>query len=114
MLNLPIRQPDSTWLFEFKFPADDPLFAGHFPGHPLLPGVFQLEMTRTCAQVIIGQTLDLQEIIKAKFLRPIVPGETIRLSLKLSEEAGTIQARAILAAGGQTAGEALVKLCRSA
>ena len=114
MLRGPAREADGTCGFEFKFPADDPVFAGHFPGHPLLPGVFQLEMTRICTEIVIGEPLAIREIVKAKFLRPVLPEETIRLSLKLREEESIIHARALLAAGGQTAGEALIRLCRHA
>ena len=35
-----------TAVWEFRFETDDPVFAGHFPGRPLLPGIFQLEMAR--------------------------------------------------------------------
>ena len=45
----PSPQPDGGVVFEFRFPAGDPVFTGHFPGRPILPGVFQLEMARWAA-----------------------------------------------------------------
>src|SRR5213075_1305708 len=113
LLNGPVQEPDGAVSFEFRFASSDRIFAGHFPAQPLVPGIFQTEMTRLAAESMLASTLDIREIVRAKFLRPILPKETIRLSLKLSEEASIIQARATLVAGGQTAGEAALKLCRS-
>jgi 3-hydroxyacyl-[acyl-carrier-protein] dehydratase len=107
----PVREADGTASFEWRFPRTDPVFAGHFPGQPLLPGIFQIEMTRLAAERTFGGTLQIREVIRAKFLRPIVPEETIRLSLKLSEEDSILQARATLVAGGQNAGAAALTLC---
>jgi 3-hydroxyacyl-[acyl-carrier-protein] dehydratase len=108
-----LRCPDGAYKFEFQFKADDPTFTGHFPGRPLLPGVFQLQMARAAAEWVLGTSLVLREISKAKFQRPILPSETVSLILKLSEEAGTVQARAHLSVDGQPAGESLLLLTRN-
>ena len=106
----PSSQADGANRFEFNFPASDPTFAGHFPGRPILPGVFQLEIVRLAAEWIQNRALAVQEIAKAKFQRPILPGETLKLNLKLTEADGVISARANFSCGGQPAGEALLKL----
>jgi 3-hydroxyacyl-[acyl-carrier-protein] dehydratase len=107
----PLLQADGTSLFEFNFSADDLTFAGHFPGRPILPGVFQLEIVRMAAEWIQNCPLAVREIAKAKFQRPILPGETLELNLKLSELDGIVSARAKFSCGGQPAGEAFLKLC---
>ena len=104
---------DGTTTHEFKFSAEDPVFAGHFPGRPLLPGVFQLEITRFAAEVVLKSPLAVREIRKSKFQRPILPGEVVRVELKLSEKDGTIQALAGFSVGGQAAGETILLLWRS-
>jgi 3-hydroxyacyl-[acyl-carrier-protein] dehydratase len=104
---------DGLVAFEFRFKADDPVFAGHFPGHPIVPGVFQLEMTRMAAESIIKCPLSIREIRKAKFQRPILPGETLRAELKISESGGEINARAAFSVSGQAAGETALILWRS-
>src|SRR5437868_11806839 len=111
-LSGPSSSPDGAALFEFRFPADDPLFAGHFPGHPLLPGIFQIELARFAGERLLGCRLEIREIPKAKFLRPILPEEIIRLSLKFTEQGNIIDTRTALVVGGQAAGEAALKLCR--
>ena len=110
----PRCEADGTAVFEFRFGADDPTFAGHFPGRPMLPGVFQLEMARVAAEWALDCPLAVREVCRAKFRRPILPGEVVRLELKWSEEGGTIQARAALSVGGQPAGEVSLQLWRSA
>lgn len=96
--------------FEFNFPAGDPVFAGHFPHRPLLPGVFQLEIARMAAEWVQSRPLSIREISRAKFQRPVIPGETLKLNLKLTESDGTVSVRATFLCGGQPAGEALLKL----
>ncbi|HTA95088.1 MAG TPA: hypothetical protein VK769_03090 [Verrucomicrobiae bacterium] len=109
----PQQNADGTNVFEFCFGADDPTFAGHFPNRPLLPGIFQLEMARAAAESVLDCPLAVREISKAKFQRPILPDETVRLELKLSEANGTIQARANFSVKGQPAGETILLLWRN-
>jgi 3-hydroxyacyl-[acyl-carrier-protein] dehydratase len=113
LLSGPVPQPDGTYNFEFRFSSADPVFAGHFPGHPLLPGIFQIEMNRVAAEKVLGGALEIRDIVRAKFLRPILPEERIGLNLKLSEEGSMIDARAVLSAGGQATGQSALRLCRS-
>ncbi|MGH7989652.1 MAG: hypothetical protein ACREDS_05570, partial [Limisphaerales bacterium] len=57
--------------------------------------------------------LAVREIVKAKFQRPILPDELVRLELKLPEADKIIQVRANFFAGGQPAGETILSLCRN-
>lgn len=112
-LGEPRSNDDGTTTHEFKFGANDPVFAGHFPGRPILPGVFQLEIARFAAEVVLKYPLGVREIRKSKFQRPVLPGEAVRVELKLSEKDGTIQALAGFSVGGQAAGETILLLWRS-
>jgi 3-hydroxyacyl-[acyl-carrier-protein] dehydratase len=109
----PQSQAGDMSSLEFRFKAEDPTFAGHFPTRPILPGVFQLETARMAAEWVLNCSLVLREIRKAKFLRPILPGEIVRVELKLSEKDNIIEARAVFSVGGQPAGETHLLLCRS-
>ena len=113
-LSGPQLEADGRAVFEFRFPADDPVFAGHFPGNPILPGVFQLELTRMAAESVLKCPLTLREVSKAKFRLPISPAENIRVELKLTEKDGAVQARASFSVGVQPAGETILLLGRSA
>jgi 3-hydroxyacyl-[acyl-carrier-protein] dehydratase len=69
---------------------NEPFFQGHFPGHPIMPGVLILE---AMAQVGGVGTLSLKAnenklayflaIDNAKFRKPVVPGDTLRIEVDL-------------------------------
>jgi 3-hydroxymyristoyl/3-hydroxydecanoyl-(acyl carrier protein) dehydratase len=108
----PTQEADGTFSVEFCFPENEPLFAGHFPHRPMLPGVFQLELARVAAELALSSKLAVREISKAKFVRPILPTEKVRANLKFSEKENGLLARARFSVGDQPAGETLLLLTR--
>ncbi len=60
--------------------AAHPALPGHFPGRPLVPGVVMLEQVAQALRAWRGQRL--ARVAEAKFLAPLLPGETavVRLS----------------------------------
>lgn len=83
-----VTQPDQPGRIEarFCFDGEHPFFAGHFPGRPLLPGIFQIGLVREAAAASTGIQYDLVRVVKAKFLDEVRPGETIRVEAVLSED----------------------------
>ncbi|MCS6885801.1 MAG: 3-hydroxyacyl-ACP dehydratase FabZ [Acidobacteriota bacterium] len=71
--------------------ANEPFFQGHFPGAPVMPGVLIIEaMAQAGGLVLLGTIDDPQEklllftgIEGAKFRKPVVPGDTLRLEMTL-------------------------------
>ena len=59
--------------------SDHPAFAGHFPGHPVLPGALLLAHALQALETA-GISTRGSEISSAKFLSPVTPGESVRLS----------------------------------
>ena len=110
----PLPQPDGANVFEFRFGADDPVFAGHFPNRPLLPGIYQIEMARMAAEWVLRKPLFVRQVCKAKFLHPIAPDQTARLTLKLTEENDVVRVRVGFLVNNRPAGESLLELCRNA
>ena len=107
------QNAEGATVVEFKFDPEDPTFAGHFPGRPILPGIFQLELARVAAELALGCSLSVREIRKAKFQRSIFPGEIVRLELKVTTEHAAIRARADFSVDDQPAGETVLLLWRS-
>lgn len=68
-----------------EIPVASPLFTGHFPGHPILPGVAQL--------AIVGQALGapLTRLKGIKLRRPVGPGDVLELSFGDPDEDGWIR-----------------------
>lgn len=65
------------------FAADHPAFAGHFPGRPIVPGVLLLDAAVAALARRDGGAVG--EIVSAKFLRPVAPGEPLVLRLAATE-----------------------------
>jgi 3-hydroxyacyl-[acyl-carrier-protein] dehydratase len=73
------------------------VFRGHFPGHPVFPGVLQLEgIAQAGAVAILSQPGAQGKIIlfgradEVKFRREVSPGETLRFEMRITRTRGTI------------------------
>jgi len=61
--------------------AGDPHLQGHFPGNPLMPGVLLVEAMAQTAGLLLseGSSALLAQIRDARFRRPVVPGDQVRI-----------------------------------
>ena len=88
----------------FRFAPDLTVFAGHFPGRPIVPGVYLIETARILCERAIGKGLRIACIADAKFTTEVGPGESIDIEAKLTEETEGWDCRAtILSEKGQAA-----------
>lgn len=74
-----------TAVAQFRFDEDLEVFEGHFPNNPLVPGIFLIEIARCVAERIADSTLDIVEVIDAKFTAQVGPRMTIVATVSLSE-----------------------------
>ncbi|MBI9089299.1 MAG: hypothetical protein JEZ12_08785 [Desulfobacterium sp.] len=97
---------DTTGRIEavFRFDPCLALFAGHFPGAPMLPGVVQIEMVRSLVERAENRPLEINHIKKTKFLKPIVPGDQITVEIESCVKADGTSVTARLSVGDVTAG----------
>ena len=72
---------------------NEPFFQGHFPGKPVMPGVLLVEaMAQTAGALVLdhmgddhaGKLVFFMSIDKARFRRPVMPGDTVMIKVKLS------------------------------
>jgi UDP-3-O-[3-hydroxymyristoyl] N-acetylglucosamine deacetylase / 3-hydroxyacyl-[acyl-carrier-protein] dehydratase len=80
---------------------NEPFFPGHFPGHPVMPGVLQVEAMAQVASILlfklsksasrIGYFMSADDV---KFRKPVVPGDTIYIHAELTKHRGDRLARA--------------------
>ena len=78
----------------FAISGQQPVFAGHFPGHPILPGVLLLAFARDALESAAGRPCRLRAILRQKFLEPVLPGQSIRVECELDPAADGATAKA--------------------
>ncbi len=84
-----LAEDDTPVQLAHTVPADHPVFAGHFPGQPLVPGALLLAEVMEAVQRVPALAARLganPTLAAAKFLAPVRPGST--LSIELHPEAG--------------------------
>jgi UDP-3-O-[3-hydroxymyristoyl] N-acetylglucosamine deacetylase/3-hydroxyacyl-[acyl-carrier-protein] dehydratase len=74
---------------------NEPFFTGHFPGHPVMPGVLQLEAMAQAAGILLlrkssaeGKVAFFMSADKVKFRKPVVPGDQLEITAKLEKVRG--------------------------
>jgi 3-hydroxyacyl-[acyl-carrier-protein] dehydratase len=78
---------------------NEPYFAGHFPSRPVMPGVMIVEsMAQTSAVLVVhtlgpeaeGKLVYFMSIENARFRKPIVPGDTMRVKVDKDRQRGAV------------------------
>lgn len=78
--------------------ANEPHFMGHFPEHPVMPGVLIIEaMAQTAGAICIASTGEdkpslvyFMTVDNAKFRKPVVPGDQVRIHVRKLKQRGNI------------------------
>ncbi|MEW5807540.1 MAG: 3-hydroxyacyl-ACP dehydratase FabZ [Acidobacteriota bacterium] len=71
--------------------VNEPFFQGHFPGNPIMPGVLIIEAMAQTGGVLLLHSVQEREkkliyfmsINNAKFRKPVIPGDTLRLEVEV-------------------------------
>jgi 3-hydroxyacyl-[acyl-carrier-protein] dehydratase len=79
---------------------NEPFFLGHFPGHPIMPGVLVIEAMAQAAGILLLHDLENRDrklvyfsgIERARFRRPVVPGDRLLFEIEV-ERLRTVHSR---------------------
>lgn len=71
-------------VFELVLTEDHPIYAGHFPGQPVVPGMFTLTIVRECLAAFCKKEVMFSSIKECKFLTALIPDGKLTLVLRLS------------------------------
>ena len=91
-------------------------FQGHFPGHPIMPGVLQLEAIAQVAGVLLLKRVEAANQVAyfmsaedVKWRKPVVPGDSLVIEVELIKVRGKIgRAKGVCKVGGEIVSEAEV------
>ncbi len=96
--------------------VNEPFFAGHFPGHPVMPGVLILEALAQAAALLAKASMKddpgdkvtyLMAIDGARFRRPVTPGDRLELHVEVVRVKGDVwKERGTALVDGEVAAEA--------
>jgi UDP-3-O-[3-hydroxymyristoyl] N-acetylglucosamine deacetylase/3-hydroxyacyl-[acyl-carrier-protein] dehydratase len=96
--------------------ANEPYFQGHFPGHPIMPGVLQLEaMAQVAGLLMLKRTQNTDQIAyfmsaeDVKWRKPVLPGDVLVIDVELTKSRGSIgKAKGVCKVLGEVVSEAEV------
>jgi UDP-3-O-[3-hydroxymyristoyl] N-acetylglucosamine deacetylase/3-hydroxyacyl-[acyl-carrier-protein] dehydratase len=94
--------------------GNEPYFQGHFPNHPIMPGVLQLEAIAQVAGVLMlrqaenfGKLAYFMSADNVRWRKPVRPGDVLVISVELTKSRGKIgKAKGVCAVDGETVSEA--------
>ncbi|MDX2027017.1 MAG: 3-hydroxyacyl-ACP dehydratase FabZ [Alphaproteobacteria bacterium] len=80
--------------------ANEPFFQGHFPGHPIMPGVLIIEAMAQTSAVLVVHALEnvgcdthvvyFMTIESARFRKPVVPGDQMQIKVQKERQRGNV------------------------
>ena len=96
--------------------ANEPFFEGHFPGHPIMPGVLQLEAIAQVAGLLMLKRAETTRQIayfmaaeEVKWRKPVRPGDVLVIDVELTKRRGKIgKAKGVCSVQGEVVSEAEV------
>jgi 3-hydroxyacyl-[acyl-carrier-protein] dehydratase len=100
--------------------VNEPHFTGHFPSFPVMPGVLIIEAMAQVAGILVGKlaphtrgkVMFLASIDEAKFRRPVVPGDQLRIEMKMLRLKHTVaKMQGVATVDGQVVAEATL-MCK--
>jgi UDP-3-O-[3-hydroxymyristoyl] N-acetylglucosamine deacetylase / 3-hydroxyacyl-[acyl-carrier-protein] dehydratase len=99
---------------------NEPAFQGHFPGHPIMPGVLIVEaMAQTGGLLLMEQVADRENKVvyfmaldNVKFRKPVVPGDQLRMEVEMLQFRGKVaRMKGTALVEGQVVAEAEMMAC---
>jgi 3-hydroxyacyl-[acyl-carrier-protein] dehydratase len=110
-------RPGESARGRFRLDPGAPFLAGHFPGHPIMPGVLIVEaLAQTGAVAVLaeegnrGRLALFAGIDRARFRRPVAPGDTLELEMRMTRRRGPIgEGEGTARVGGEVACDAILR-----
>ena len=91
--------PDVSAVSIKNVSINEPFFQGHFPGHPVMPGVLIVEAMAQTSGILVTKTMGAQaegkmvyfmSIEQARFRKPVTPGDSLLITIKKLQNRGPV------------------------
>lgn len=91
--------PDVSAVGVKNVSINESFFEGHFPGHPVMPGVLLIEAMAQTSAVLVTQTMGAQSegklvyfmsVNQARFRKPVTPGDSLTIMVKKIRNRGSV------------------------
>ncbi len=79
---LRIDEAGNEFACQVTFDINHPILCGHFPGNPVVPGAWLLQILKEALEQIKGMPLVISFASQVKFLQPVIPSANMVLLLK--------------------------------
>lgn len=79
-----LRRTENNYHFECNISKEHPIFSGHFPDFPIVPGVCLINATKRCVSEVVGKDVSFLKIRECKFLSSINPTENTLFTLEFT------------------------------
>jgi 3-hydroxyacyl-[acyl-carrier-protein] dehydratase len=100
-----VRDDGASAVATAKVDPADPVFAGHYPGFPVLPGVYLIELVSQVVRASQGDRCELVTLDRCRFLSPVAPGDELRIEVSMSHRDGELRCAATVATAHGRASE---------
>jgi 3-hydroxyacyl-[acyl-carrier-protein] dehydratase len=91
--------PDVSAVSIKNVSINEPFFQGHFPGHPVMPGVLIIEAMAQTSAVLVTQTMGeksegkmvyFMSVEQARFRKPVTPGDSLLITITKLQNRGPV------------------------
>ena len=91
--------PDVSAVSIKNVSINEPFFQGHFPGHPVMPGVLIIEAMAQTSAVLVTQTMGeksegkmvyFMSVEQARFRKPVTPGDSLLIMITKFQNRGAV------------------------
>lgn len=86
-----LERQEAEYATEVLLDPRHAVYEGHFPGHPVTPGVCLLAILRACVGAALGRPVAFDAIKSCKFVAPVIPAEDEWLRVVFSVVDGEVR-----------------------
>lgn len=79
-----IAREDNSATVRVELLSSHPIYAGHFPGQPVVPGVCTLTIIKECIGQILGYEVSYASIKECKYMSALIPEENLGITLSIT------------------------------